>query len=398
MIDIPAYATVECADGHGGRTTHVVINPATRQATHLVVQERRPPRTERLVSVDEIVEIKGDKIHLRCAKDELATMDLFVETEYIRVERPHYEDYPYLMGRYVPVTAEWVPVKRERIPPGEVVVRRGAQVEATDGYVGRVGEILVDAKTGEITHLVLREGHLRGQKEVTIPVSAIDRALEDTIYLKLDQAAIESMPAVPVRRREGFDEWFAAVHAEREASRRKLEGQMEASFQEWDTEIQRLAARAAQAGAEAGAGLDEQIDALRTKQEAARADLHEKMEAQLRAWQANLGHLTVGAGTRAEARAKLVRQLDLLSAEWKAMWTDWGRDIDADIAAMDAWVQMIATGVAKMSAEEQAESERRAAEARTRREQAQAKLHDLRESGAAARKDLGEGMDEAKAT
>jgi sporulation protein YlmC with PRC-barrel domain len=29
--------------------------------------------------------------------------------------------------------------------------------------VGRVGEILIDAETGEITHLVLREGHLWGQ-------------------------------------------------------------------------------------------------------------------------------------------------------------------------------------------------------------------------------------------
>jgi sporulation protein YlmC with PRC-barrel domain len=397
MIDIPVYATVECADGHGGQTTHVVIDPATRQATHFVVQEWRPLRTERLVSVDEVAEIKGDKIHLRCTKEELATMDLFVETEYIRVERPHYEDYPYLMGRYVPVTTEWMPVKQERIPPGEVVVRQGAQVEATDGYVGRVGEILVDAETGEITHLVLREGHLRGQKEVTIPVSAIDRALEDTIYLKLDRATIGSMIAVPVRRREGFDEWFAMLHAEREASRKKLQGQMEASFQEWDAEIQRLEARVAQAGAEAKAELDEQIDALRVKQEAAQATLHEKMVAQLRAWQANLGYLSAGTDTRAEAKAELVRQLDLLSDKWQAMWARWEQDMEADIAAMDAWTEMIATGMAKMAAEEQAESERRAEEARARQEQAQAKLQDLRKSSAAARKDLGEGVDEAKA-
>jgi len=380
MTDIPVYATVECADGHGGQTTYIVINPMTRQATHLVVQEWRPPRTERLVPIDEVTEITADKIHLRCTKDELAAMDPFVETEYIRVERPHYEDYAYMVSRYVPVTAEWVPVKRERIPSGEVVVRRNAQVEATDGYVGRVGEILVDAETGEITHLVLREGHLWGQKEVTIPVSAIDRAWEDTVYLKLDQATIESMPAVPVRRREGFDEWFATVHASREASRRKLQGQIEAHFQEWGAEIQRLEAGAAQAGAEAKAELDEQIDALRAKQEAAQADLNEKMEAQLRAWQADLGRLMAGTDTPAEAKVELVRHLDLLSEKWQAMWARWEKDMEADMAAMDASVgaaaQMIATGMAKMAAEEQAEAERRAEEARVRREQAQAWLQD----------------------
>jgi hypothetical protein len=34
---------------------------------------------------------------------------------------------------------------------------------------------VVDPKTGHITHLVLREGHLWGQRDVAIPVNAIER-------------------------------------------------------------------------------------------------------------------------------------------------------------------------------------------------------------------------------
>jgi hypothetical protein len=63
-----------------------------------------------------------------------------------------------------------------------------------------VDEFLVDSETGHITHLVLREGHLWGKKDVAIPVSGVDHITEDTVYLKLDRHTIESLPAVPVRR------------------------------------------------------------------------------------------------------------------------------------------------------------------------------------------------------
>ena len=66
--------------------------------------------------------------------------------------------------------------------------------------VGRVDEFLVDRETEHITHLVLREGHLWGQKDVTIPVSEIERIEEDTVYLKLDKEEIERLPSIPVRR------------------------------------------------------------------------------------------------------------------------------------------------------------------------------------------------------
>ncbi len=53
-----------------------------------------------------------------------------------------------------------ISVEYERIPPGELAVRRGARVETTDGHAGRVDEFLVNPADGYITHLVLREGHL----------------------------------------------------------------------------------------------------------------------------------------------------------------------------------------------------------------------------------------------
>lgn len=98
------------------------------------------------------------------------------------------------------VVPKWVEVEHESIPPGELGVRRGARVRATDGNVGRVDEFVVDPTSGHITHLVLREGLPWDQEEVTIPITEIDRIEEKTVYLKLDKDSVEALPAVPVRR------------------------------------------------------------------------------------------------------------------------------------------------------------------------------------------------------
>jgi hypothetical protein len=47
----------------------------------------------------------------------------------------------------------------ESVPPDELTVLRGDAVEATDGRVGRIDELLVDPKTHGVTHLVMRTGH-----------------------------------------------------------------------------------------------------------------------------------------------------------------------------------------------------------------------------------------------
>ncbi len=94
-----------------------------------------------------------------------------------------------------------VPVEYQQIPPGELAVQRGTRVEATDGFVGHVDEFVVNPDNGHITHLVMREGHLWGQKDVMIPVSALGETRPDTVFLKLDKHQIGSLPAFPVHRR-----------------------------------------------------------------------------------------------------------------------------------------------------------------------------------------------------
>jgi hypothetical protein len=46
----------------------------------------------------------------------------------------------------------------------------------------------------------MREGHLWGQKDVSIPVGQIDRYQDNTVYLKLDKHAIEVLPTITIHR------------------------------------------------------------------------------------------------------------------------------------------------------------------------------------------------------
>ena len=210
-MEIPLQAQVECTDGICGHSIYVLIDPLVEQVTHLVVKEDFSPNTEYIVPVDVISTTIADTIQLRCSKAELEKMDPFVQTEYIAEKLPDrdfvYAGGAYEMGSYyympyvTPEITVQVPVERRQIPLGELAVRRGTRVEATDGYVGKIDEFVANPKNGHITHLVMRKGHLWGKKDVIIPVSAMGETREDTVFLKLDKHQIESLPTFPVSRR-----------------------------------------------------------------------------------------------------------------------------------------------------------------------------------------------------
>jgi uncharacterized membrane protein len=108
-------------------------------------------------------------------------------------------DYASMSSPYaIPTTASnYMPELDEAIPAGGRAVMQGATVEATDGAVGTVGELLIDPATGAITHFTLLGGRLWGKKEVMLPLSAVDHSEENVVYLKIDKKGIKSLGAVP---------------------------------------------------------------------------------------------------------------------------------------------------------------------------------------------------------
>jgi hypothetical protein len=213
-MQIPLNAQVECTDGIYGRSEYVLVNPAIEQVTHLVVKEDSSPNTEYIVPVDFVTETIAATIRLRCSKAELEKMEPFIKTRFIQEKVPdRYSSYGYggigmgslyYMPYATPDRTIYATEKIQQIPPGELTIRRGTRVEASDGYVGKVDEFVVNPKTGHITHLVMREGHLWGKKDVIIPLSVLSpmgKTHEDTVFLKLDKRQVEALPTFPLQRR-----------------------------------------------------------------------------------------------------------------------------------------------------------------------------------------------------
>ena len=213
-LDITVNALVHCTDGDYGHTTCLIVNPINDDITHFVVDNHQP-NGQRIVPVSFITGTTAYSITVNCDCAALANQPNFIAHEYDRPEATKlYADYMF-WPIMLPEDARVYPAspyhafEYEQIPAGELAVRRGMAVYAaaeTNGdksaepiHIGQVEAFLADPTTGHITHLILREGHLWGQREVTIPVNAIGKIEVSDVQLILTPQQVEALPSVPVK-------------------------------------------------------------------------------------------------------------------------------------------------------------------------------------------------------
>jgi len=191
------------SDGRYGRSTHIVLNPATEKVIHLVVKEEKHPGRERMVPIRWIKESTPDLILLNRTLAETQHFALFNLEDFVRRDVPHYAREPELkmLWPYVVPAKRLIAQKYRQIKPGQRAVRRWSRVMAADGRIGQIDEFITDPESGYISHMVLREGLPWDRKQITIPVSQIARIEEDAVYLKLDRKTVRTYPAVPRKRR-----------------------------------------------------------------------------------------------------------------------------------------------------------------------------------------------------
>ena len=206
MIDVPLNAAVECTDGPCGESVTIIVNPVTSQVEFFVVLDKTTkPAVQRLVPMSQVADSTPSKILLKCKIADVQAMDPFIDTQYVKVEQmvshPSYDGYamPYTTAMSSEVVDS--AVETELVPEGALAIHRGTRVEATDGGVGQVGELVMDPVSGKITHFTLQEGNFRGKKQITLPMTTIKRFADDTVYLKLTKHDIGMLPSIPLKRR-----------------------------------------------------------------------------------------------------------------------------------------------------------------------------------------------------
>jgi sporulation protein YlmC with PRC-barrel domain len=207
---------VRCEDAPFGELADIVVDPTRQCVTHLVVEPHHRHHLARLVPVElAAVGNGGPALALRCTVAEVRRLAPVQEFAFLRlgefpVDDPEwdvgtrdvlalpYYDYEW-MGAPTPYDAH-ASLVYDRIPKGEVEIRRASVVVSADGHrLGHVDGLLVEADE-HITHVVLERGHLWGRREVTIPIGAVAKVETDSVTLDLTKDQVAGLSAVPVRR------------------------------------------------------------------------------------------------------------------------------------------------------------------------------------------------------
>ena len=209
-------AEVRCSDGDLGEVADIVVDPTTRRVTHLVVKPRHEYFTPRLVPIDLVRSGDATPIVLGCSLKEAGDLEQAEEVAYLRlgefpVDDPSYDvqvtemlALPYYEGLDIPsagVTTygRGVDVRYERVPKGEVEIRRKSPVTCSEGHrLGHVDGLVIEG--AEVTHVVLEQGHLWGKREVAIPIGAVGGVDVDGVTLTISKDDVEQLHPVRVHR------------------------------------------------------------------------------------------------------------------------------------------------------------------------------------------------------
>lgn len=221
---------VRCGEGSCGELRRVVVNPVARAITHLVVEPASKQGTGRLVPIELVESAAADEVHLRCTMAEFHALEEAEETHFLQGGSGQWgygQDQMLTaplfglggmgtgglggmgmggmglglggigMGIGARGIADTGPqtITEDRVPEGEVEVRRGEHVQASDGEIGRIRGFVVDPADHRLTHVLLDEGHLWGKKTVAIPISAV-KDVNLGLRLNLTKAEVGDLPEI----------------------------------------------------------------------------------------------------------------------------------------------------------------------------------------------------------
>jgi hypothetical protein len=211
MTEFTLGARASCTDGFCGVIRRTIWDPATRTITHLVIEPGHHHKTGgRLVPV-ELAEQAAGEIRLRCTLDEFGRLDPAEEIDPLAADygggfgqAEAVQGYGNVggmgvggsvsgmgiggsLGHHAPVLVN------HSVPLGDTEVSQHDDVRATDGAIGQIEGFVVDPADHKVTHILLKEGHFWGHKQVAIPVSAV-ASVDDGVKLNITKKQVEELP------------------------------------------------------------------------------------------------------------------------------------------------------------------------------------------------------------
>ena len=219
-------ADVYSSDGAKlGKLDRVILDPETKEVTHIVIEKGLLFKTNKVVSIDNVNSENKDRITLLGPQRDLDDYQDFEETHYVSADETDYPaadvptagvttSYwypptglawwrvasPAVDMPYNPVMPAYVTRTKQNIPEGTVALEEGTKVMSKDGkHVGNIEQVIVDSEDNRVTHFVVDEGVLFKERKL-IPVLWISEIDEDAVYLSTTAKVLERLPEYQVTR------------------------------------------------------------------------------------------------------------------------------------------------------------------------------------------------------
>jgi uncharacterized protein YrrD len=210
-------ASVYTADGERvGSIQRVVIEPGTKEVTHLVVEKGLLFTEDKIVPMSLVGPATADRVTLREDAGALERLPDFEESHFLSTEpgtqqpEPGPEQTALGIGSiywYPPVETSWPSgtydrgthpkyVKRtvQNIPEGTVALEEGSRVISNDEeHVGDIERIFTDALEDKVTHILISQGLILKEKKL-VPVTWISKIGEEEVHLSVSSQFIENIP------------------------------------------------------------------------------------------------------------------------------------------------------------------------------------------------------------
>ncbi|MFZ6028647.1 MAG: PRC-barrel domain-containing protein [Chloroflexota bacterium] len=195
-----------------GEVSRVVIEPDTKEITHVIVQKGFLFTEDKVVPIDAIQRASEDRVVLRQDVEDLDQFQDFEETYYMYADAER-EPFP-AMRRPVPALYWYPPVgvwgmpggpayygsrvyssvKEENIPEGTVALEEGARVISSDGeHVGDIERVYTEPSADRATHVLISKGLIMKERKI-IPTQWMTNIMEGEIHLSVDSELVGNLP------------------------------------------------------------------------------------------------------------------------------------------------------------------------------------------------------------
>ena len=201
-------------DGHHvGHVDRVVLNPKTKEVTHIVVRKGFLFTEDKIVPLHLIESATEYRVSLREDADNLHDLPPFEETHYIPLDRADLRNAAYPIGTaaalywYPPMGGSmgyagssgyaYPPPYRteidQNIPEDTIALKEGARViSADDQHVGNVVRVFTEPKDDQVTYFLISDGFIFKEKKL-VPVGWIGEIQEGEIHLSVGTSVLDKV-------------------------------------------------------------------------------------------------------------------------------------------------------------------------------------------------------------